>query len=198
LLRGASYYRSHQFQQALAQFGENDSAASIYNRANTLVQLERYGEALIAYQQALALDPQLLSAAYNGRLVEIFLDQQAASAAAADKAARTAESAKQSHDRETSAMRIGSADDMTRNPADEQHSGPGLGASRQTGQIDSLQRFDDAEQDEERLILQAQGPGHELEMEMLEHWITNLPKTSNELYRRKFLRDFQRQQQRTR
>jgi Ca-activated chloride channel family protein len=198
LLRGASYYRSHQFQQALAQFGEDDSSASIYNRANTLVQLERYAEALIAYQQALDLEPQLLDAAYNRRLVEIFLDQQAAATAAADRAARTAGSAEKSQDRETLALRIGSADELTRNPADEQHSGPGLGASRQTGPIDSLQRFDGAEQDEERFISHAQGPAQELEMENFEHWISSLPKTANELYRRKFLRDFQRQQQQTR
>jgi Ca-activated chloride channel family protein len=196
LLRGASYYRSRQFQQALAQFSENDSAASLYNRANTLVQLERYSAALIAYQQALDRDPQLVSAAYNRRLVEIFLDQQAA--VAADKAARTAQSAEKSQDRETLANRIGSADDMTRNPADQLHSGPGLGASRQTGQIDSLQRFDGTESDEERFVLHAQGPVQELEMEILEHWITSLPKTASELYRRKFLRDFQHQQQQAR
>jgi Ca-activated chloride channel family protein len=198
LLRGASYYRSRQFQQALGQFSENDSAASFYNRANTLVQLERYAEALIAYQQALDLDPQLLSAAYNRRLVEIFLDQQAAAAVAADKAARTAASAEKSRDRETLATRIGSADETTRNPADEHNSGPGLGASRQTGPIDSLQRFDGTEQDEERFVTHAQGPARELEMEILEHWISSLPTTASELYRRKFLRDFQRQQQQAR
>lgn len=198
LLRGASYYRSHQFQLALAQFSENDSAASIYNRANTLVQLERYPEALIAYQQALDLDPQLVSAAYNRRLVDIFLEQQDAAVDDAGKAARKGETIEKIHDRGALAMRIGIAGELARNPADEQQPGSGLGASRQTGQVDSLQRFDGAEQDEERFILHAQGLGQELEMAILERWVSSLPKTSNDLYRRKFLRDFQRQQQQTR
>jgi len=198
MLVGASYYRSHQFQQALAQFSENDSAASIYNRANTLVQLQRYPEAIVAFQQAFDLDPQLINAAYNRRLVEIFVEQQAASAGNDQEAAITAEAMEETIDPDALEMRIGIVTEMQGNPADDQQPGSGSGASQQAGQVDPLERFDGEEQDQERFVLRVQGPGQELEMEFIERWISSLPETSNELYRRKFLRDFRRQQQQAR
>jgi Ca-activated chloride channel family protein len=198
MLVGASYYRSHQFQQALAQFSENDSAASIYNRANTLVQLQRYPEAIVAFQQAFNLDPQLINAAYNRRLVEIFVEQQAASASNDQQAEITGEAMEETIDPDALEMRIGIVTEMQGNPADDQQPGSGSGASQQAGQVDPLERFDGEEPDEERFDLRAQGPLQELEMEFIERWISSLPETSNELYRRKFLRDFRRQQQQVR
>ena len=198
LLLGASYYRSHQFQLALAQFSENDSAAAIYNLANTLVQLQRYPEAVAAYQRALELDPQLIDAAYNRRLVEIFLEQQAALAGADQEAAGTGAAEEETFDHEGFEMRIGIATELQTNPADDQQPGPGSGANRQSGQVDPLERFDGEEQDEERFVLRAQSPQQELEMEFIERWISSLPETSTELYRRKFLRDYRRQQQKSR
>ena len=198
MLLGASYYRSHRFQQALAHFSENDTAASIYNRANTLVQLQRYPEAIVAYQQAFDIDPQLISAAYNRRLVEIFLEQQAASASDDQEAADTGDAIDETIDSEAMGMLIGIATEMQGNPADDQQPGPGSGDSQQIGQVDPLERFDGEEQDEERFVLRAQGPGQELEMEFIERWISSLPETSTDLYRRKFLRDFRRQQQQVR
>ena len=198
MLVGASYYRSHQFQQALAQFSENDSAASIYNRANTLVQLQRYPEAIVAYQQAFELDPQLINAAYNRRLVEIFLEQQSASASNEQEAAITGEAMEEAIDPDALEMRIGIATEMQGNPADDQQPGSGSGDNQQAGQVDLLERFDGEDQDDERFALRVQSPGQELEIEIIERWISSLPETSNELYRRKFLRDFRRQQQQAR
>jgi Ca-activated chloride channel family protein len=198
MLVGASYYRSHQFQQALAQFNENDSAAAKYNRANTLVQLQRYPEAIVAYQQAFDLDPQLINAAYNRRLVEIFMEQQAVSAGNDQESAITGEAMEETIDPDALEMRIGIATEMQGNPADDQQPGSGSGDNQQAGQVDPLERFDGQEQDEERFVLRDQGPGQELEMEFIERWISSLPETSNELYRRKFLRDFRRQQQQAR
>jgi Ca-activated chloride channel family protein len=198
MLVGASYYRSHQFQQALAQFSENDSAASIYNRANTLVQLQRYPEAIAAYQQAFDLDPQMINAAYNRRLVEIFMEQQAASTGNDQDAALMGEAMEEIIDPDATEMRIGTVTEMQGNPADDQQPGSGSGENQQAGQVDPLERFDGEEQDEERFALRALSPEQELEMEIIERWISSLPETSNELYRRKFLRDFRRQQQQDR
>ena len=197
-LLGASYYRSHQFQLALTYFELNDSADAIYNRANTLVQMQRYPEAIAAYQQALDLDPQLVNAAYNRRLVEIFLEQQAASADGDQETTGTGDATKETLDHEAFEMRIGIATEVQSNPADDQQPGPGSGDNRQTGQVDPLERFDGEEQDEERFVLRAQSPQQALEMEIIERWISSLPETSSELYRRKFLRDFRRQQRQTR
>ncbi len=198
MLVGASYYRSQKFQQALAQFSENDSAASLYNQANTLVQMQRYPEAIVAFQQAFDLDPQLINAAYNRRLVEIFLQQQAASTNNDQEVATLSEAMEETIDPDAMEMRIGLATEMQGNPADDQQPGSGSGAGQQAGQVDPQESFDGGEQNEDRFALRAQDPGQELEMEFIERWISSLPETSNELYRRKFLRDFRRQQQQDR
>jgi Ca-activated chloride channel family protein len=198
VLLGASYYRSHQFQPALTYFELDDSADAIYNRANTLVQMQRYPEAIAAYQQALDLDPQLVNAAYNRRLVEIFLEQQAASAGDDQETTGTSDATKNALDHEAFEMRIGIATEVQSNPADDQQPGSGSGDNRQTGQVDPLERFDGKEEDEERFVSRAQSPQQDLQMEVIERWISSLPETSTELYRRKFLRDFRRQQRQTR
>jgi hypothetical protein len=95
-------------------------------------------------------------------------------------------------------MRIGIATELQSNPADDQQPGPGSGANRQSGQVDPMERFDGAEMEQERFVLRAQGPGEMPDPEFISRWISSLPETSTELYRRKFLRDFRRQQRQPR
>jgi len=194
MLRGAIHYRRGQFQQALQQFKAVDSAGGRYNYANTLVRLQRYGDAIASYRQALELDPKLSDARYNLRLLELFLSQQADSGAEEDGAGDADDPVDDSAANEPLEVRIGIATELQRNPADEQQLGPGSGAAQQSGQVDPLERFDDEDLAQQRFILRAQGIEQPLQQEFIERWINSLPETSSELYRRKFLRDFRRQQ----
>jgi len=198
MLRGASHYRSGRFEQALEQFGALDSASGIYNYANTLLRLQRYGEALASYRRALELDPDLADARYNLRLLELFLRQQADPASGAEGAGDKVETADAGAVPEALEVRIGIAGDLPGNPADEQRSGAGYGAAQQAGQVDPLERFDGEDPAAERFTLRAPGPELAPQQEFIERWINTLPETSRELYRRKFLRDFLRQQQQQR
>jgi len=198
LLRGASYYRDGNYSQALEQFDKGKSADSIYNRANTLAQLQRFNEAIVAYRQALELDPAMTSASYNKRLIELFLEQQSA---ADDDAASNGGgngSTDDSEAQEAYETRIGIASELQLNPADEQQFGPGFGASQQAGQVDPFERFDGLDPEEGRFVLRAREVTQAADLEFMERWISSLPETSSELYRRKFLRDYQRQQQQDR
>ena len=198
LLRGASHYRNGDYNQALEQFDKGGSAESIYNRANTLAQLQRFSEAIAAYRQALELDPAMAVASYNKRLIELFLEQQ--SAAAADAANSDGGNAS-TDDREAQQAyetRIGIASELQLNPADEQQFGPGFGAAQRGGQVDPFERFDGLDPEAGRFVLRAQEATQAADMEFMERWISSLPETSSELYRRKFLRDYQRQQQQDR
>ena len=197
VLRGAAFYRRGLFAQALEQFSDEHSAASVYNRANTLVQLQRYPEAIAAYQLALELEPGLEAARYNQRLLELFLQQQAAAADGQNSDA-DGDPASDGESQDDSTMRIGIATEMNNNPADDQQPEAGTGASQQTGQVDPMERFDGTDSEQARFILRAQGPDQAPPVEFIERWITSLPETSTELYRRKFLRDFQRQQRQSR
>lgn len=193
MLLGACDYRIGRYEQALRQFSLVDSADARYNRANSLVQLQRYGEAVASYQQALELDPGLVNARYNLRLLELYLEQQETPGENADSADSDG-SDEDDDSGETIEMRIGSANEAQANPADEQQFGPGSGASLRSDQVDPLERFDGEDLDQERFLLSVQDPGQAPLREFVERWISTLPETASELYRRKFQRDLQRQQ----
>lgn len=63
--RGTALYRAGNFKEAAAAFGQDDSAAALYNRANALVMLGNYNEAMAGYRQALALRPGWKEASDN-------------------------------------------------------------------------------------------------------------------------------------
>jgi Ca-activated chloride channel family protein len=192
-LRAAAYYRSGQYQQALDLYAEGSSAGSSYNRGNALAQLGRLAEAVIAYQEALLLNPELSLAKYNKRLLELFLQQQsAAEKLSADSSG--SENASEDQSPDSTEARIGVAGAET-NPGDTPELGPGLGASMQIGQVDPFERFDGREQESERFVLRAQADAEALDQQFIEQWINSLPETSTDLFRRKFLRDYRRQKQ---
>jgi len=198
LLRGASHYRAGHFQLALEQFEKEYTAASNYNRANALAQLQRFPEAILAYQQALELDPTMAAARYNKRLIELFLEQQYETSSDAVDNAANSEFGTESEAQKAFEMRIGIANELEMNPADEQLLGPGLGASRQSGQVDPFERFDGQGSELERFVLRPREQDQAEDTAFIERWISSLPETSTELYRRKFLRDYQRQQRQQR
>ena len=195
LLRGASLYHSGRYEEALQQFARLDSAAARYNHANTLVQLQRYPEALASYREALGIEPGHRDAHYNLRLLETFLREQAKSGGESDDASDGDLPSEVPDSGNSNELRIGIATELETNPADRQQVGPGMGAAQQSGQVDPLERFDGSETEQGRFVLRPHDPAQMPEEEVIEQWISSLPETSVELYRRKFLRDFQRRQQ---
>ena len=197
LLQGSAYYQSGKYQQALELFSEDDSAASNFNLGNSLAQQNRFPEAILAYQKALLLNPDLVSASYNKRLIEIFLEQQSETNGTQSGDSDEGESSSEFQNQGDTEMRIGVAETST-NPGDDPELGPGLGASIQPGgQVDPFERFDGQEEALQRFVLRAQ-TGEQLDPEFLESWIKSLPETSTDLFRRKFLRDAQRQKRQSR
>ncbi len=75
-LRGSAAYRAGDLESALADFAQGDDARSHYNRGNALAGLQRYDEALAAYDAALAREPGHADAAANRQAVEDWLKQQ--------------------------------------------------------------------------------------------------------------------------
>ena len=196
-LQGAAYYRNGQYQQALEYFAVDDSAGALHNLGNTLAQQNRLSEAIIAYQQALDLDPALEAARYNKRLIELFLEQQADPGGEQYNGSGGDNASAESSDSTETETRIGVAETLS-NPADDPQIGSGLGASLQPGQVDLFERFDGQEETLERFTLGAQQGEQPMDPEFMEHWIRSLPETSTDLFRRIFLRDAQRQERQSR
>jgi len=197
-LQAAAYYRSGNYQRALELYAEDESAQADYNRGNALAQQQLFTEALHAYQQALLQNPELASARYNKRLLELYLEQQAEINNGRANDFTDDESADDSLDQPGAETRIGINQQYQTNPAEDIQPGSGLGASMQSTQVDLFENFDGLEQQLERFDLRAQSEDQLPNPEFIEHWIKALPETSTDLYRRKFLRDNQRQKRQPR
>jgi len=74
--RAAARYQAGDYENALNLLEQSDDARAHYNRGNTLARLGRLQEAIDAYDQSLALDPEDADAAHNRALLESLLQQQ--------------------------------------------------------------------------------------------------------------------------
>ncbi len=76
LWKGAAQYRAGKFEDAIKTLEGDESALADYNRGNALAHMERYEEAIAAYEQALEKDPENQDAKDNKELIEKYLQQQ--------------------------------------------------------------------------------------------------------------------------
>ncbi|WDE13314.1 vWA domain-containing protein [Thalassomonas haliotis] len=76
LWQGSAHYKAGDYEKALNSFEQFDSADALYNKGNTLAKMQKFDEALKAYEQALAKDPELIDAQKNKQLIEELKKQQ--------------------------------------------------------------------------------------------------------------------------
>jgi len=193
ILKGSACYRLRRFACAIDQLSQVDSAIAQYNLGNAYAQQRQFAEALVAWERALELDPRLEDAQVNRRLVESYLKQQFADETALAEGSEPEEALSETNVFGNTQPRIGLAGQTTPNPADEQQAGAGLGASTASGSPDPEAPFDGSEQRLEEFILRAAGDREPPDPAVIERWLNSLPDSSSELFRRKFLRDYQRQ-----
>lgn len=74
--RGTANYRAGNYDQALVDFSQLNSAEGFYNQGNALMQLQRYDEAVNAYNAALKRRPNWPAAQQNRDLANQLLQQQ--------------------------------------------------------------------------------------------------------------------------
>jgi len=68
--QAATAYRQGDYERALEILSGLDDTESLYNRGNALAELERYDEAIAAYDEVLERDPDHADAAYNKAYLE--------------------------------------------------------------------------------------------------------------------------------
>lgn len=76
LTKGSAEYKLKNYENALTNFKQADGANARYNEGNTLAKLEKYEEAIAAYDEALILDSQMQDALDNKKTIEEFLKKQ--------------------------------------------------------------------------------------------------------------------------
>jgi Ca-activated chloride channel family protein len=74
--QGSAHYKAGDYQQALDAFKQSDTAQSLYNQGNALAQLQQVDEAIDAYKQALAKNPDLEDAKDNLAKLEALKKQE--------------------------------------------------------------------------------------------------------------------------
>lgn len=74
--RGTANYRAGRYDQAFVDFSQVNSAEGFYNQGNALMQLERYADAVLAYQAALNRRPNWPEAEENLALAQQLAEQQ--------------------------------------------------------------------------------------------------------------------------
>ncbi|WP_254693714.1 VWA domain-containing protein [Shewanella sp. MEBiC00475] len=74
--RASAHYKAGDYQQALAEFEQDNSAQGLYNQGNALMQLKDYKEAIARYQKAIAALSPFNEAEKNLALAQKLLEQQ--------------------------------------------------------------------------------------------------------------------------
>lgn len=74
-LRGTALYRDGDYEKAARAFARAPGAVNRYNLGNALARLHRYKQAIAAYDQALAQDPNLADARINRKAILDWLDK---------------------------------------------------------------------------------------------------------------------------
>jgi len=155
--------------------------------------LQKFPEAVVAYKKALEIDPKLEDAKFNQQLIEAYLTHRSDTennGSDGEEGDSTAESLEQAG----SQSRAGASGERGENPGDSPQAGFGVGASTQSGPPDLTDDYDGRDPLLESFLLQ-EGPSENLpDPAIIERWIDSLPQASSELFQRKFLRDYNRQQ----
>ncbi len=76
LWKGNAAYRAQDYAAAEQSYRQLDTADALYNLGNSLAQQQKYQQAIEAYEQALAKNPQLDKAKQNLDAVKKALEQQ--------------------------------------------------------------------------------------------------------------------------
>ena len=74
--RGTAQYRAGKYEAALEDFKQASGPDAAYNQGNALARLGHYKEAIAAYDQALAAQPNMEDAQHNKAAVEALLREQ--------------------------------------------------------------------------------------------------------------------------
>jgi Ca-activated chloride channel family protein len=162
LIAGEAWFRAEDFERASQAWSGLPDADAHYNRGNALAHNGDLEEALGAYDEALAIDPEMEDALFNRALVEQMLEQQ-----------------QQQQDQEASENQEGeSSEQQDQQGQEQEQEGEGEESQQepQEGEADPSQR---SEQDLE-------ATWSEEDAQAMEQWLRRIPDDPGGLLRRKF------------
>jgi Ca-activated chloride channel family protein len=200
--KAAAHYRSGKYNEALASLSNNGTADSFYNQGNALAKTGQLAEALIAYEQALKINPNDKDAQYNKEIVEKALKEQKQDQQQQqdDKQQQSKDDSQQQKKDDDQSDQSGDqqkqSDESNQRPSDKQQQAkdqqqqnkPGQNQqdaekSQQSGQ----QHKDDAQQQAAQQSEQSPAETKDEAAQANEQWLNRIPDDPAGLLKRKFL-----------
>jgi Ca-activated chloride channel family protein len=178
--KATANYRSEQFEDAANQFGSIQTSDGQYNLGNAMAKQGRFNEAIEAYEQALALEPENEDAAFNKALIEKLLEQQ-----------------QQQNDQENQDQENQDQENQDQQDNQQNQDQQDQDEQRQQEQQEKEEQEQDQQQKEQQQEQQAApeeqeaDPLDEEEKQALQQWLRRVPDDPGGLLRRKFQQQYE-------
>lgn len=197
-LLGAANFKSENYQQAIIYFQKEKTAASLYNLGNALAYEQRFLDAVIAYTQALSLDPEFTEAHHNKLLIEQYLasghGDPNSTAGNGEDADETSQSSRQIGFSQSEQQGSGQ---LRNYRLDGRGVGSGAGAQANLQTIEEAELYTEESSANEQFLVQErenQAGDHQA----IHQWLDQLAGDPSELFRRIFHRDYRQRTERRR
>lgn len=215
--RAAAQYRAGDYEKSLESLQGIESADGYYNRGNALAKSGKLPEAVSAYDEALKRDPNMTDAKENRDLIKKLMQQQQKSEQdkkdgdkKGDKPQQQQQDSKDQSQSSAGSQQQSGSDGQQ---SDEQSKGKDPQQQQKEGeksdqQLTDAEKFDKQQKEKEQAARQKQDkkqpPAEQAqqltaeqseEQRANEQWLQRIPDDPGGLWRRKFLYQYQRQQQ---
>ena len=213
-LRGTAAYQAGDYEQAVDAFTGSSGIDADYNQGNALAKLERYEEAIAAYDRALATRPGMADAEHNKAEVERLLKQQEQQQEQQkdqkkqkdqkdqqdqqdqqrqqDQQGQQDEAGEQGEEQDASAAEQGEQQEEAAGEQQQAADEEGAEAEQQSAQQDGE---DGTEPGDQQAETAAANPLDSEEKQAAEQWLRRIPDDPGGLLRRKFLYQYRQRAQ---
>lgn len=182
--RASANYKAGNYENALADLSLLEDVESLYNRGNALARLNRYPEAIAAYDQVMALVPDHEDAAYNKELLENIMEEQ-----------EQQQQQQQQQDGENQDQQQQEGEQQQEQQQEQQNQD-----QQDQSEQDQQQQEDQQNQDQQQSEQESESEPQEQEMpepqegeepdseeeQAMQQWLRRIPDDPGELLRRKF------------
>lgn len=193
--RGAANYRRGDYEQAAADLALLDDPESHYNRGNALAHLNRFEEALQAYDRTLAMEPDHQDAIHNREIVQSLLEQQQqeqqqqqqGEGQNEEQQQQQQQDGEQQQDQQQQSQQQQQQDQSQESGEQQQQQSQQDQQNQEQGE--EQQNEENEEEQQEQLAQESQEAnesGQSEEDQSMEQWLRRIPDDPGELLRNKF------------
>jgi len=186
--KATASYRDENFEDAANQFGGIETTDGRYNLGNALAKQGLFNEAIEAYDEALALNPDNEDAQFNKELIEKLLEQQ-------EKQQQQQDSDQQNESEDQQDQQENQQDQEESDSQDQQDQNQNSDQEQQQNEEQEQQEQQQEQQPHEAPPQEASeeetSPLDEEEQQALQQWLRRVPDDPGGLLRRKFQQQYE-------